>query len=145
MPRGTFIPLRNPVRFFARIHSATLECPFCGRVLMLGKGQRDAAAFNKVTSTVKCTDVGRRDTVGCGRKFLIGVIAWPLRVGGRQPIAQTPPDQIPEPHQLAEIRAAAAGRFARDKKLPGEDSNHLENFDDPAEPYDAGDSNPEED
>lgn len=119
MPRGTFPPFTDTVRFFARIHAATLECPFCGRLLFIGPRARDAKAYDRVTRMVRCPS-RRADgdpQGGCGRTFLVGIVAYPLRARGRlSPKPQTPPDQIPEPHQLAEIRAVARERLARLKK-----------------------------
>jgi hypothetical protein len=116
MPRGTFVPFNDCARFFARPRAFTLECPFCGELFFIGKGARDAKCFNRRLSMIRCAshiqDGARRE--GCGREFLVGMVAYPLtRRGRNSPKATTPPDQIPEPHQLEEIRAEAARRRRR--------------------------------
>lgn len=117
MPRGTFEPLKNPVRFFARLAVFTVECPFCGRLLFIGRGERDMAAYDPMTSRVCCPadqpdHAGRR---GCGRRFLVGIVAWPIKPRDRAK-PQPPPDQIPTPEQRAEIRAETRRRRARFRK-----------------------------
>lgn len=132
MPRGTFIPFEDPVRFFARPRAFTIECPFCGRMLFIGKGERDAKCFSRVSSIVHCINVlhpsrDRADVKrlgGCGRRFLVGMVAWPIQPGAG--IGTRPWDQDPEPHELAQLRAFAYGRFPRMKKKRGEKLNQIE-------------------
>lgn len=130
MPRGTFIPFEDPIHFFGRPRAFTIECPFCGRLLFIGKGERDGRCFNRVTSVVRCPENRERDTgrhragqqVGCGRRFLVGLVAYPIRPGGR---TQTPPDQIPTAEQAAQLRAWAMAKFQPAKPY-GEPLNQIE-------------------
>jgi hypothetical protein len=125
MARGSFQPLKDSVRFFARPRTFTIECVYCGKLLFIGPRERDNHTYNPITSMVRCPDQrqGNDGVRGCGRKFLVGLVAYPLKRAGRctPNKAQSPPDQIPEPHQLAEIRAEARARLARlKKKRPGD-------------------------
>ena len=130
MPRGTFTPLENPIRFFARPHAFTLECPYCGRLLFVGKGLQDERAYNRITGVITCPHAHRRPNPGCGRRFLVGIVVWPLR-SGPQPKAMAPEDQQPEEEQAAEIRAFGMGRIARMKKKRGDSINQIEPLTDP--------------
>lgn len=132
MPSGIFTPFENPVRFFARPRAFTIECVYCGRLLLVGKGERDAKCFNRVTSVITCLrslhrtrDEAKR-LGGCGRSFFVGMVAWPIRPGARGKGKQ-PEDQIPDYDQAAEIREIYASRFARrTPKRYGESFNQIE-------------------
>lgn len=109
MPIGTFVPF-DPTdlspRYFARPIAFDCECPKCGRLLLVGQNRRDNASYNRVTGILDCQP-SARSGVGCGHRFVIGLVAWNLPPGPRIP--ERAPDQRPSPRQLAEIRQAARG------------------------------------
>jgi hypothetical protein len=135
---GRIVPenpiIEESVRFFARLAAFDCECPYCGRLIQVGRGKPDNKRYDRLTSVVTCADRAGDETHatvrGCGRKFLLGIVAWPLRSGPTperpgQPDSR-PPDQVPTPHQLAEIRQYARGIWAKRVKGKGEPTNILE-------------------
>ena len=84
-------------RFFARVHSATCECPRCGRVLSFGQSRKLNATWDKRTARLTCPS--------CGLVSLVALLLWPVG-GGQRTI---PRDQVPNERQLAEMRAQASG------------------------------------
>lgn len=126
--------LGESIRFFARLSAFDCECPYCGRLLMVGRGKPDNKRYNRVTSIVTCADRAGDETHevvrGCGRKFLLGIIAWPLKSGPTPerpgPLDPRPPDQVPSPRQLAEIRQYARGIWTKKPKNKGDRTNILE-------------------
>lgn len=139
MPRGNFLPLKPEQRFFGRLQAFEMECPRCGRLLLVGKGRTHDHLYNRVTSVMQCPKWNPRDETtvvtrhpGCGMKFLIGIVAWPMR-HGYQP-KERPPDHVPTDRQLNEIRQSARGVWARFNKQRGENLNTIEpEIDDPAD------------
>ena len=98
---------------------------------MIGKGRVHDHLYNRVTSVMQCPPMRPRDETkvvtkhyGCGMKFLIGIVAWPIR-HGYQPRAR-PPDHVPTDRQLNEIRQSARGVWARVGKQRGENLNTIE-------------------
>lgn len=126
MPIGTFIPFDDAdlsPRFFARPIAFDCECPQCGRLFMVGSNRRDNDDFNRVTSELHCRLNVRKGVPGCGRKFLIGIVAWGLT---SSPFRKRPHDQKPNPRQLAELRQAAAGVWAKRLKGRGDAVNTIQ-------------------
>jgi hypothetical protein len=126
MPLGKFVPF-DPAdyspRFFARPLSFDCECPYCGRLIMVGRFRRDNDMFDRMTSMVQCKPNRDRPGPGCGRKFLIGLIAWtvkPGRVGTRAP------DQMPNERQIAELRQEGAGVWPRLGRKRGQSLNTIQ-------------------
>ena len=132
MPIGKFIPFDEAdysPRFFARPIAFDCECPYCGRLLIVGTGRRDDEHYNHVTSEVTCPDnTHRRHKRGCGRKFLMGMVAWGMTSGSRK--TGRPYDQRPNPRQLAELRQAARGLWAKRSKTRGASVNTIQEMPD---------------
>jgi hypothetical protein len=93
-------------RFFARPESFTLECPRCGTVYRVKVGIK-STHWDPTTSLFKCTA-----KVGCGKVYLIGLLAWP--VSPRAWIKGVPRDQVPHPRQLAQMRKEGGGWWLPD-------------------------------
>jgi hypothetical protein len=88
-------------RFFARVESAWLACPRCGRVLHFSTTAQHqvGCTWNPRTARLKC----RLNQGGCGLTFVVGLMLWPVQKGG---IAQTiPVDHVPHERELAQMRA----------------------------------------
>ena len=94
--------LQASVRFFARPESFTLECPRCGQVHRIRKG-RPTSCWNPDTARFTCINMK------CRKTYVIGLLAWPVSVGGRNTATTTPRDQIPTPRQLAQLRKEGGG------------------------------------
>jgi len=128
MPVGTFIPF-DPAdltpRFFARPTAFECECPRCGRLFLVGPRKRDNHAYDRVTGMLTCRINTRAhgQSPGCGMKFLIGMVAWPLTTS---PVRGRPFDHRPTARQLAELRQAARGIWPTKRKRRGDPVNHIE-------------------
>jgi len=126
MPVGTFIPFDEAdytPRFFARPVAFQMECPHCGRLLIIGRGGRDTEAFNRITSVLICPQNSDKGAPGCGHSFLIGMVAWPMT---HSPIKKRPHDQRPNSDQLAELRELARGVHPKRRKTRGDPVNQIE-------------------
>lgn len=131
MPRGNFIPFEPTERFFGRLQAFEMECPRCGKILVVGRGKPHDHLYNRVTSEMQCPKMNPRDETtavtrhpGCGMKFLIGIVAWPIRVGYQH--KARPPDHVPDDRQLHTIRAYARGLWPKTKKAKGDSLNQIE-------------------
>ena len=131
MPRGNFIPFEPTERFFARLQSFEMECPRCGKILVVGRGKPHDHLYNRVTSIMECPKINVRDETtvvtkhpGCGMKFLIGIVAWPIRKG-HQPKAR-PPDHVPTDRQLNRLRELSRGIWSNLPKRRGDSLNQIE-------------------
>lgn len=96
-------PPANATRFFGRVYSAICECPRCGCLLTWhgGKGpRRNTSGWDRRTSTITCWD--------CGRKFVAGLLLWPVRKG-RGDVRTLPRDQVPDERQLVQMRKLGDG------------------------------------
>ena len=113
-------------RFFARPIAFDCECPNCGRLFVVGHGRRDNDDFNRITSELHCRMNARKGVPGCGRKFLIGLVAWSMRQSQKK---GRPLDQRPTPDQLAELRQASRGKWPKVKKQRGDALNLIESTD----------------
>jgi rubredoxin len=98
-------------RFFARVRSFDLECPHCGLVYRIRKDTRPNV-WNPRTARFCCLD---RDAGGCQRSYVIGVLAWPVEIGGGHMGNVPPADQVPGPRQLAQLRQEAGGWWLTDE------------------------------
>lgn len=99
----------NATRFFARVISAVLECPKCGTVAALGRGisgLTPTQGWDPTTARWKCH--------GCSKTYLIGLIAWPVRMGGWT-TGTKPMDQVPNERQLAQMRGEAGGYWMEEE------------------------------
>src|SRR3989304_3433609 len=77
-------------------------------MMLTGPHQPHDRYYNRVTSILTCAR-----SMGCQRRFLIGLIAWPMKAGGTP--KHRPADQIPPPPHPAD-RAAVRGVFWRPAK-----------------------------
>lgn len=129
MPIGTFTPF-DPTelspRYFARPIAFDCECPQCGRLFLVGPGRRDNDDYNRVTSELTCRLNTRKGVPGCGRRFLMGMVAWNLSTSTKKARAG---DQRPNPRQLAELRQAGRGIWARMRKTRGDQLNTIQEID----------------
>ena len=96
-------------RFFSRIRTLDIECPHCGLVYIIRADHR-TDAWNPRTSVFWCN---RRD--GCERKYTLGVLAWPKGHGHAKGANTPPPDQVPGPRQLAQMRDEGSGWWLPDE------------------------------
>lgn len=100
----------DATRFFARVTAAVLECPRCGTVLQFGRtgshGRENTKGWDPTTARLKCH--------GCELTVLIGLLAWPVRVGGYTR-RTAPMDQVPNERQLAQLRAEAGGYWMEEE------------------------------
>lgn len=98
-------------RFFARIHAVDLECPRCGKVMLLRPPKRGRLrryqptpghTWEPHTQRLHC-----HDGTGCGKVYRLGVLAWdpPRGVGAHSPAEDT----VPHPRELAQLREEGAG------------------------------------
>lgn len=89
-------------RFYADPYRRLLECPACGKLLRLERSPKGTKqpTFDPRTSRLRCTE--------CGKVFVIGLVAWPVRQGSGQ-TATKPRDQVPNERQLGELRAGGLG------------------------------------
>lgn len=94
-------------RFFARVRSLDLECPHCGLVYLI-RADTNPNTWNPRTALLTCNGRG-----GCGRVYVIGVLAWPKGTGAGH---GTPPaDQVPGPRQLAQLSPEGGGWWMTDE------------------------------
>jgi len=130
MPIGKFIPFdladMGP-RFFARPTGFDMECPQCGRLLLVGSGRRDDKQYNRVTGVVTCPMNTRPGKPGCGVQFLIGIVAWNLTHSTQK---ARPRDQRPNARQLAELRQAARGVWQKQRLTRGDPVNTIQELPD---------------
>lgn len=129
MPLGDPRPrLARATRFFARLHSFDLECPRCGtvyqiRVMPKFSPPKSRKPWDPWTARFKCT------TVGCGRSYILGIVAWPAGSNaGRAPAE----DQVPTPRQVSEMRREGGGWWMPEEERihdprPGETNLTTEN------------------
>lgn len=102
-------------RFFARLASFDLECPHCGDVYQIrygqakklsGKGRYRATRhpnWDPWTARFTCTN---KD---CGRSYVLGILAWPVKSGAHHVASAPPADQVPNARQLAQMRKEGGG------------------------------------
>ena len=98
--------LQRATRFFARPESFTLECPKCGTVYQCHA--KKTTYWDPSTATFRCN----RGHTACGRKYTIGIVAWPTYAGPGK--ASTPRDQVPGPRELAQLRREGGGWWMPD-------------------------------
>lgn len=107
-------PLDAQRRFYAVPEAGRMECPQCGTIILWGKGQGhpDHRYWNEIACTLRCP--------ACRTTYQLGVLAWPLRVGGDSGAAE---DQQADMRQLAQIRARAGGVYMALSKARKEKAN----------------------
>jgi hypothetical protein len=127
-PIGTFEPFdpteRSP-RFFARPIAFDCECPQCGRLFLVGPARRDNDDYNRVTGELHCRLNVRKGVPGCGRTFLMGMVAWNLTTSQKR---ARPADHRPNHRQLAELRQATQGIWAKGFKSRGDPINTIQDL-----------------
>lgn len=103
--------LRYATRFFARLESFDMECPHCGKVysVRIRGSRRKGNHWDPWTARFHCVGKG-----GCGRRYVLGIVAWPLGTGPGAASA-TPEDQVPWPRQLAQMRREGGGWWLADE------------------------------
>ena len=94
--------LAKATRFFARLTSFDMECPHCGYVYQVRTGRKDKN-WDPITARFDCTQAG------CERRYVLGVLAWPVSTGGHHTASMPPEDQVPRPYQLAQMRKEGGG------------------------------------
>lgn len=109
-PETLLSALARATRFFARPLSFDLECPRCGDVYQIrlgqlrGRGRKEGSHhpnWDPLTSRFQCTNKG------CGRVYVIGLVAWSITGAGSA--SQPPEDAVPGPRQLAQMRREGGG------------------------------------
>lgn len=128
MPIGHFPPFdpldpdtwKGP-RWFARPTAFDCECPHCGRLFTVGYRKADNALWDEASSTLYCQ---RKEHIGCGRRFLIGLIVWPMRRGKQ--LKGRPVDQRPTTEQALALRKKAQGVFGPGPRRRTEPLNQVE-------------------
>ena len=110
--------LQQATRFFARPQRFTLECPACGIIYTCNSAERQVH-WDYKTATFRCDGFG-----GCERSYVIGILAWPTTGKGRG----KPRDQVPDPRQLASLRAEGGGWWMPDGELRRSTTVHETNL-----------------
>lgn len=90
----------GPTHFYARIRAADLECPRCGVLIRFGQGRNQTRQWHAGTARLTCFH--------CRKVFIIGLLAWPVQLGGRTH-PTVPADHLPGPRVRAQMRAEAGG------------------------------------
>ena len=98
--------LQRATRFFARPIAFDLECPHCGKVYLV-RMREPGPHWDPKTARFKCTEKT------CGRAYVIGIVAWPVKPG--RVANATPEDQVPGPRQLAQMRREGGGWWLADE------------------------------
>jgi hypothetical protein len=86
-PLGDLLPGARP--FYAKIRKFSLACPNCGRVTNGGPGEGWAPLVSHWTCP------------GCGRRYHLGMVAWPSAVGKMRQFLPT--DTLPTREQAIEL------------------------------------------
>jgi hypothetical protein len=89
-------------QFYAVITGGRLECPQCGALILIGRGQPHQKQYDSLTGVLRCHH--------CNRAYHLGIIAWAAGKG----VSTLPPDQKPTLRQSAELRQYARGFWARE-------------------------------
>ena len=92
--------------FYAVLDAGKMACPYCGTILIFGRGQGGAAQrntkdWNPLASIMTCHN--------CRVSFQLGVIAWRLNIERIVNRKKAPLGQRPTLAQLAEIRKRTGG------------------------------------
>lgn len=102
--------LQKAVRHFARLHAFDLECPHCGAIYQIRRGSQSERSSNWDPWTARFTCTNK----GCGRKYVLGILTWPIGQGGVGAARAVPEDQVPSPRQLAQLRKEGGGWWMAD-------------------------------
>lgn len=116
-----------PRRIYGRIDSGYVECPKCGCLMALGfhsaQSVRRPEVYHPATGVLRCPGAN------CGRVYVLGILAWPLRGGGRGGPVGAARDKVPNPLQAKRLEKLIASRSwyhdeAIDRRRPSQ-SNSL--------------------
>ena len=90
-------------RFFARVHGFDAACPACGHLMRAGQAQGEKGVYTPRISQARCPS--------CERRFIVGLLLWPIAVGGGQPGRRPtrPADQLPGPRERLAYRTQGGG------------------------------------
>jgi len=88
-------------RFYARVHVFDCACPACGH-LIRAKRAGAKGAYQPTISRLQCPS--------CERIFIVGLVCWPVKVGGHHGHKPTrPADQLPGPRERLALRNQGGG------------------------------------
>lgn len=138
MPHVTTMPAGS--RFFARLDRFECECPKCGQVLTPMTGTAHLPHYLKENRT-RLRTVARHNPAHkhirkltwnpytqrlhcpyCQSTFIAGLILWSVREGQWPPLTP-PPDAVPDPRQMLQLRSMARGWWALDRRLRDQEAN----------------------
>ena len=88
--------METPMRFFAKVRAADLECPNCGTLIRFGQGRYQTRHWKPHLSRLTCSS--------CRRVYIIGLLAWPVQLGGKTK-PTVPADHLPGARVRAQMRA----------------------------------------
>lgn len=106
-------------RFYARVHAFDAACPACGYLIRAGAAQGTKGVYSANIAQAQCP--------GCRKSFIVGLLLWPIAVGGgqrgRHPTR--PADQLPGPRERLAYRNQAGGWWPKTsiKRTRAETSN----------------------
>lgn len=137
MPYVPTVPSAD--RFFARLDAFECECPSCGRLIFcslnkhslgvqlqnLAHLRRDAQHMPKarrIWELVWNPHSQRLACPWCGRSYIAGLMLYPVRPHAQRPL-DAPPDTVPGPRELAQLRRKAGGWHARALHQTGQHVN----------------------
>ncbi len=94
---------------FATLLPLRLECPACGRLLLLGPTLPHAKWFDPLRARLTCMPP-------CGKTYYLGMLIWDAegRRGGGMP--KPPVDVVPTRRQLAELRQYVGGFWPEERR-----------------------------
>jgi len=90
-------------RFYARVHAFDAACPSCGFMIRAGQAQGQKGVYTPRIAQASCPQ--------CHRPYIVGLVLWPIKVGGGQPGRRPtrPADQLPGPRERLAYRNQAGG------------------------------------
>lgn len=95
-------------RLFARIRSLDLECPACGKILVINE-KTATTTYNRRTGRLQCP--------GCKTVYALGALVYPVTTGTTPP-GKAPDDWTPTIREALALRQSLAGFLAPSKIAP---------------------------